>query len=148
MHFTYAINVYHHWCCELVSRSGRCVQHFGIKFGSDLRQICSFLRVLRLPPPRKLTGRIIYISVDVCNLADIYNRAPTIMGHVACFFILFYSVVTTFKLFVCLLLLNATFNNILVISWRSVFLVEEALCYIYQLDYTHPLIYIYNSTKV
>jgi hypothetical protein len=64
--------------------------------------------------------------VDVCNLADIYNRAPTIMGHVACFFILFYSVVTTFKLFVCLLLLNATFNNILVISWRSVFLVEEA----------------------
>jgi hypothetical protein len=28
-------------------------------------------------------------------------------------------------LFVCLLVFNATFNNILVISWRSVLLVEE-----------------------
>jgi hypothetical protein len=29
-------------------------------------------------------------------------------------------------LFVCLLMFNATFNNISVISWRSVLLVEEA----------------------
>jgi hypothetical protein len=28
-------------------------------------------------------------------------------------------------LFVCLMVFNATFNNILVISWRSVLLVEE-----------------------
>jgi hypothetical protein len=30
-----------------------------------------------------------------------------------------------FVLFVCLMLFNATFNNISVISWRSVLLVEE-----------------------
>ena len=29
------------------------------------------------------------------------------------------------QLFVCLMLFNATFNNISVISWRSVLLVEE-----------------------
>jgi hypothetical protein len=30
-----------------------------------------------------------------------------------------------FRLFVCLIVVNATFTNILVISWRSVLLVEE-----------------------
>ena len=30
-----------------------------------------------------------------------------------------------FVLFVCLMVFNATFNNISVISWRSVLLVEE-----------------------
>ena len=39
-----AISAYHHWCCEFVSRSGRGVQHYVIKFLSDLRQ------VLRFPP--------------------------------------------------------------------------------------------------
>ena len=33
---TYAISAYHHSCCEFESRSGRCVQHYGIKFVSDL----------------------------------------------------------------------------------------------------------------
>ena len=40
---TYAISAYHHWCCELESRSGRGVQHV-IKFVSDLRQVVFFLR--------------------------------------------------------------------------------------------------------
>ena len=44
---TYAISVYHHWCCEFKSRSGRGAQHYVIKFVSDLRQVGSFLRVLR-----------------------------------------------------------------------------------------------------
>jgi hypothetical protein len=37
---TYAISAYHHrdWCCEFESRSGRGVQHYVIKFVSDLRQ--------------------------------------------------------------------------------------------------------------
>jgi hypothetical protein len=48
---TYAISAYHHWCCELESRSGRGVQHYVIKFVSDLRQVGGFLRVLRFPPP-------------------------------------------------------------------------------------------------
>ena len=53
---TYAISVYHHWCCELESRSGRGVQHYVIKFVSDLRQVGGFLWVLRFPPPIKLTA--------------------------------------------------------------------------------------------
>jgi hypothetical protein len=33
---TFAISAYHHWCCEFESRSGRGVQHYVIKFVSDL----------------------------------------------------------------------------------------------------------------
>ena len=32
------------------------IQHYVIKFVSDMRQICGFLRVLRFPPPIKLTA--------------------------------------------------------------------------------------------
>ena len=45
---TYAISAYHHRCGEFESRSGRGVQHYLIKFISDLRQIGGFLRVLRI----------------------------------------------------------------------------------------------------
>jgi hypothetical protein len=41
---TYAISVYHHWCCEFESRSGWGVQHYVIKFVSNLWQVGSFLR--------------------------------------------------------------------------------------------------------
>ena len=34
------------------------VQHYVIKFVSDLRQVSSFLRVLRYPPPIKLSATI------------------------------------------------------------------------------------------
>jgi hypothetical protein len=40
---------------EFESRSGRGVQHYVIKFVSDLRHVGGFLRVLRFPPPIKLT---------------------------------------------------------------------------------------------
>ena len=43
---TYAISAYHHWFCEFESRPGWGVQHYVIKFVSDLRQVGSFLRVL------------------------------------------------------------------------------------------------------
>jgi hypothetical protein len=55
---TYAINAYHHWSCEFESWSGRGVQHYVIKFDSDLRQVGGFLRVLRFPLPIKLTATI------------------------------------------------------------------------------------------
>jgi hypothetical protein len=42
---TYAISAYHHGCCEFKSRTGRGVQHYVIKFVSDLRQVGGFLRV-------------------------------------------------------------------------------------------------------
>ena len=52
-------STYHHWCCGFKSRSGRGVQHYAIKFVSDLRQVGGFLRVLlRFPPPIKLTTKI------------------------------------------------------------------------------------------
>jgi hypothetical protein len=39
---TYAINAYHHWYYEFESGSGRGVQHYVIKFVSDLRQVSGF----------------------------------------------------------------------------------------------------------
>jgi hypothetical protein len=41
---TCAISAYHHWCCWFESRSGRGVQHYMIKFVSDLQQVGGFLR--------------------------------------------------------------------------------------------------------
>jgi hypothetical protein len=35
-------DVYHNWCCEFKSRSGWGVQHYVIKFVSDLRQVMVF----------------------------------------------------------------------------------------------------------
>ena len=55
---TYVISAYHHWCCEFKSRSGQGVKHV-IKFVSDLRQVSGFPRVLRFPPPIKLTAMTI-----------------------------------------------------------------------------------------
>jgi hypothetical protein len=52
---TYAISAFHHQYCEFESRSGRGVQHYVIKFVSDLRQVGGFLR---FPPPIKLTATI------------------------------------------------------------------------------------------
>ena len=39
--------------CEVYS-----IQHYVIKFVSDLRMVCGFLRVHRFPPPIKLTSTI------------------------------------------------------------------------------------------
>jgi hypothetical protein len=39
---TYAISAYHHWCCEFESRSVQGVQHYVIKFLSDLRKVVVF----------------------------------------------------------------------------------------------------------
>ena len=55
---TYAISTYHHCCYELESRPGRGVQHYVIKFVTDLRQVDGFLQVLPFPPPIKLTVAI------------------------------------------------------------------------------------------
>ena len=42
---TYADGVYHHCCCEFESRSGRGMQHYVIKFVSDLWQVGGFIWV-------------------------------------------------------------------------------------------------------
>jgi hypothetical protein len=36
----------------------QAIQHYGIKYVSDLRQVDGFLRVLRFPPPIKLIATI------------------------------------------------------------------------------------------
>ena len=54
----YEISAYHHCCCEFESRSGRGVQNYVITLVSDLRQVNGFLRVIRFPPPIKLTATI------------------------------------------------------------------------------------------
>jgi hypothetical protein len=41
-----------------LDQAGRGVQHYVIEFVSDLRQVDGFLRVLRSPPPIKLTAKI------------------------------------------------------------------------------------------
>ncbi len=57
---TYAISTYPHESCEFESRSDEVysMQHDVIKFVSDLRQVDGLLRVLRFPPPIKLTSTI------------------------------------------------------------------------------------------
>ena len=55
----------HHWC-EFESRLGRGVQHYVIKFISDLRQVDGFLQILRFPPPLKLTATIQLNLVKYC----------------------------------------------------------------------------------
>ena len=52
---TFANSAYHHWCCDFESQPGWGVQHYVIKFVSDLHQVGGFLRVLGFPPPIKLT---------------------------------------------------------------------------------------------
>jgi hypothetical protein len=39
----YVISAYHHCCYVFESRSGRGVQHYVIKFASDLRQVSDFI---------------------------------------------------------------------------------------------------------
>jgi hypothetical protein len=57
---TYAISTYRHQRCEFELRSDEVylMQHFVIKFASDLRQVGGFPRVLRFPPAIKLTATI------------------------------------------------------------------------------------------
>jgi hypothetical protein len=58
---TCAISAYHHYkvvSSNLVHGEIYLIQHYVIKFVSDLRQVGDFLRVLRFPPPIKLTTTI------------------------------------------------------------------------------------------
>jgi len=57
---TCAISVYHHQVVSSNPVHGEVysIQHYMIKFVSDLRQVCGFLRVLKFPPPIKLTATI------------------------------------------------------------------------------------------
>jgi hypothetical protein len=72
---TYAISVYRHWCCEFESQWGWGDLHYVINSISDLWQVGGFHRVLRFPPPIKLTatmyrdssGKFMVFLVVVCK---------------------------------------------------------------------------------
>jgi hypothetical protein len=106
---TYAINAYHHLCCEFESRSCEVylIQHYVIKFISDLWQVVGFLRVLRFHATKKTDRHNITESrwspIKYC-LRKKNNVTPFFIGVMAMVF-------------------NTTFNNISVILWRSVFFV-------------------------
>ena len=55
---TCAISAYHHQHYEFEPPSAKVysIQHYVIKFDSDLQQVSGFLWVLRFPPPIKLTA--------------------------------------------------------------------------------------------
>jgi hypothetical protein len=55
---TYAIGAYHHLCCAFNTPAQGKEYNYVIKFVSDIRQVGGFLRVLRFPPPIKLTATI------------------------------------------------------------------------------------------
>ena len=57
---TCAISSYHHLIVSSNSAHGEVysIQHYAIKFVSDLRHVAGFLRVLLFPQPRKLTATI------------------------------------------------------------------------------------------
>jgi hypothetical protein len=58
---TGAISAYHHYkvvSSNLVHGEDYLIQHYVIKFVSDLRQVDDFLRVLRFRPPIKLATTI------------------------------------------------------------------------------------------
>ena len=67
-----------HWCCDLESRSGRCVQYYVIKFVSDLQQLEGFLLFLRFPPPIKLTAAIYLIYCWKCSRHHQTNKQTNI----------------------------------------------------------------------
>ena len=62
---TYAISAYHHSRCEFKSHSGEVhsIQHYMIKFVSELRQVGDFLLVVRFPPQRKLVATEILLNL-------------------------------------------------------------------------------------
>ena len=57
---TYAISAFHHCSYEFEPRSGEVysIQHYVIKFVSELQQVGGFLRVFRFSQPIKLTATI------------------------------------------------------------------------------------------
>jgi hypothetical protein len=55
------------------------IQHYVIKFVSDFRQVDGFLRVLRFPPPIKLTATV--LSHDVWRK----NMCSDVAGHNVCY---------------------------------------------------------------
>ena len=84
---TFAISAYHHWCFQFESGSGGGVQHYVIKFVSDLQQVVGFLRVFRFPPPIKLTAT--KLVLNTIKQTNIFTLPPLKQTWVDTFSFLF-----------------------------------------------------------
>jgi hypothetical protein len=87
----YAISAYHHKGCEF---EPLLIQPYVIKFVSDLKQVCGFLRVLRFPPSIKTDRHdipeiLLKMSfntinqpypTDSCFLTRLYNKTSVNIG--------------------------------------------------------------------
>jgi hypothetical protein len=97
------------------------IQHYVIKFVSDLQQVGGFLRVLQFPPPKNWLPRYNWNIVE----SGIKHRNPNPVFLNWCYSITMVLVWIRLreeqKYRVRVTVFNATFNNISVISWQSVF---------------------------
>ena len=70
--------------CRITAFMARCtryVQHYVMKFVSDLRQVGGFLRVLRFPPPIKLTDMILLKRLFE---SDVKHHKPKPTSYLLC----------------------------------------------------------------
>ena len=93
-----------------------------IQFVSDLRQVDGFLRVLRFPPPTKLTAMLLITDI----LLKVTLNTITLKAYRLSELIFFILKVANIRFDFDFWCFNATFNNISAISWRPVLVVEEA----------------------
>jgi hypothetical protein len=52
------------------------IQLYVIKFVSDLRQVCGFLRVLQFPPPIKLTTTMLKVALNTITPRFVQMKVP------------------------------------------------------------------------
>ena len=117
------------------------IQHYAVKCVIDLWQVDGFLLVLRFPPPKnpdrnditKILLKVVLNTITLTHYQDtIRNLYDKTFGyemlwirlHIALLFNKAWIWMIWFSL-VRFMVFNATFNNISVISWQSVLLVEE-----------------------
>jgi hypothetical protein len=79
---TCATSAYHHQSCEFKPCS---IQHYVIKFFSNLRQVDGFLRVLRFPPPVKLTNGCFPVIANIMVMQLWVTCHVPIRNHVYVF---------------------------------------------------------------
>ena len=90
---TYAIGTYLHWCFELEYQSGRGVQHYVIKFVSDLRQVGGFFPGPPVSSTNKTDRHEILLKVGLNTIKQTNNKQYNKTGYKtkSIFFYTFYS---------------------------------------------------------
>jgi hypothetical protein len=76
------------YMCVIVRYVVYSIQHYVIKIVSDIRQVGGFLRVLRFPPPIKLTAmlyKFTLLEISCCSIA--VCNPPTHLSPAKCRFV-------------------------------------------------------------